>query len=151
MWVFALRFCSLIIRRFITYYNHSMSNFCYLNQDSVKGRGVYAINTVPPDTVIMTCPTIGFNILESAIILKTKLWHYVFRWRLGDINGLVCIALGYGSLVNHSTTPNVKWIMLDNGDIQFITMTYVEKDSEFLIDYGYELPNMNPSIFSTNF
>lgn len=71
-----------------------------------KGRGVFARTFIPADTLIERVPVLVVPahevIPEDA---DTRLSHYVFEWG----RGTVAIALGYGSLYNHSYAPNARY------------------------------------------
>jgi uncharacterized protein len=68
-----------------------------------KGRGVFATQFIESQTLIERVPML---VLPASEILKdaetTLLSNYVFEWG----RGTVAVALGYGSLYNHSYIPN---------------------------------------------
>ena len=68
-----------------------------------KGRGVFAREMIPRGTVIERVPVVTLQVQEIfSPVRRSKLAEYVFKW--GD--GVVAVALGYGSLYNHSYDPN---------------------------------------------
>jgi hypothetical protein len=76
-------------------------------EEGSKGRGLFATNTIHPRTVIHIAPCIpvGRDEYESHMRL-TVLEHYLFNDKGGD----KLLALGYGSLFNHSRSPNVDYV-----------------------------------------
>jgi SET domain-containing protein len=71
-----------------------------------KGRGVFARKVIPRGAVIERVPVVTFEVQEIFNpVRRSKLAEYVFKW--GD--GVVAVALGYGSLYNHSYDPNAKF------------------------------------------
>jgi hypothetical protein len=68
----------------------------------VHGRGVFAGRAFLPGEPIEDCPVL---LLPAARVLDLGLGGYCFEWD-GD---QVAIALGYGSLYNHSWHPNARY------------------------------------------
>jgi SET domain-containing protein len=67
-----------------------------------KGRGIVAVKRIVKGSLIESCPVALFSVpLGSTHILET----YAFRWSKNK----VAIALGNGSLYNHSYTPNAEY------------------------------------------
>lgn len=67
-----------------------------------KGRGVFARQAIPAGTIIERVPVL---VLPMDEIDSSLLADYCFFWG-GDT---VALALGYGSLYNHSYTPNAEY------------------------------------------
>lgn len=65
------------------------------------GRGVFASRSIARGEVVETCPMLIVDD-EQGEALAVGAEGYVFDW--GD--GATALALGYGSLYNHSFTPN---------------------------------------------
>ncbi|MDB5314022.1 MAG: hypothetical protein JWO38_8224 [Gemmataceae bacterium] len=66
------------------------------------GRGVFAGRAFRPPDVIEVCPVIRLPGVTDEKRLG-DLRHYVFKW--GKAGDGLAIALGYGSLYNHSPRP----------------------------------------------
>lgn len=113
----------------------------YVKDGTSNGRGVYALFNISSNLEVMKCPSIGFNEFDTKILEGTKLWNYLFSWLKIRDSKESAIALGYGSLINHSITPNLSWMMDTSGNITFVSLRDIGKDEEFTIDYGYELRN----------
>lgn len=68
-----------------------------------KGRGVFAKKRFKEGDLIEACPIALFKSPEGQRHICEK---YAFRWSKGK----VAIALGYGSLYNHSYNPNAEYL-----------------------------------------
>ncbi|KAI0366606.1 hypothetical protein BV20DRAFT_1055452 [Pilatotrama ljubarskyi] len=102
-----------------------------------KGRGVYACREIPPQTLIEVSPVLLFSAEEyDAHGKHTVLDHYTFKWR----DGRMALALGLGSLFNHSQRPNVSYT-IDSAteSIRYVTTRRVSPDEELCIFYGHQL------------
>lgn len=74
-----------------------------------KGRGVFTTEEIGVGEVIEICPIILLNKEEMEKLEGTILYDYYFLW---DENGeRAAIALGLGSLYNHSYEPNATYEM----------------------------------------
>ncbi len=80
--------------------------FVYLGQSTIlnAGRGVFAGKSFKEDELIEECPMIVMQPGSIQYLDKTELENYYFEWT--DEYDRPAIALGYGSLYNHSYTPN---------------------------------------------
>jgi SET domain-containing protein len=104
----------------------------YIARSPMKGAewGVFSDSFIPKGTTI-----------EIARSLKLKNKHlfqddnilndYVFK--LDDKHSL--IALGFGSLFNHSDNPNVTYRVTD-GKVFYTTTTEIYPDKEIFVSYG---------------
>ncbi|KAF8320630.1 uncharacterized protein EI90DRAFT_3001764 [Cantharellus anzutake] len=101
------------------------------------GRGVYASRHIPKGTLIEVSPVLLFSQQEYEAYGKhTILDSYVFHWRRMNAWAL---ALGLGSLFNHSQTPNITF-SLDYGtmSIRYTTSRALAPGDELCICYGRE-------------
>jgi len=99
-----------------------------------KGRGVYTTKKIPKDSTIELCPVILLSRKDTELIHKTSLHDFYFIWELAEQNA--AIALGYGSLYNHSDQPNADFeINLDTNEIKFIATEEISAGEEILINY----------------
>ncbi len=71
-----------------------------------RGRGVFAARRFEPGETIEVCPTIALSEADARKLDATGLYDYYFGW--GEDGTQAAIALGYGSLYNHSLTPNAE-------------------------------------------
>ena len=106
----------------------------YLLEDELKGRCIYTSVDLQPNDLIEICPIIKIPSGQLKHIDQTKLYDYYFLWEEEGFEA--CIALGYGSLYNHSSTPNAEVIMdYDDGTIRIEATQSIKASSEILIDY----------------
>ncbi len=65
----------------------------------------------------------------------TELFNYYFSW--GEHRRQAAIALGYGSLYNHSYDPNATYVKQIPGmTIDFIALRTIPKGTEILVNYN---------------
>ena len=69
-----------------------------------RGRGVFAARQFEPEETIEVCPVIVLSEADARKLDNTGLYDYYFGW--GKDGKGAAIALGYGSLYNHSFSPN---------------------------------------------
>ncbi|QDU62233.1 SET domain protein [Planctomycetes bacterium Pan216] len=100
-----------------------------------KGRGVVARRTIPKGVIFERCPVL---VLPNDEIFpengESKLSYYVFEWG----KDTVALALGYGSLYNHSYSPNARY---DDAGVQtkiFSALREIQAGEEITINYNGE-------------
>jgi uncharacterized protein len=71
-----------------------------------RGRGIFAKRRFDADEIIEVCPVIALSERDADSLNATGLYEYYFGW--GKDGKWAAIALGYGSLYNHSFTPNAE-------------------------------------------
>jgi SET domain-containing protein len=106
----------------------------YIINNEQRGRSVLTSEHIPKDSIIEICPVIILSEEDTKNIHKTHLHDYYFVWDIEK--GSSAIALGYGSLYNHSETPNAE-IELDYSEtcIRFIATRDIDNGEEITIDY----------------
>ena len=117
-----------------------------LDAGGKKGRGVFALELIAKGRVVERAPVLVFPSAEwDAHARHTLLSHYCFRWPPRsapepgeDVDkGAFALALGFGSLFNHSARPNVGWVRrASDGVIEFVALDDIEVGRELLISYG---------------
>jgi len=96
------------------------------------GRGIFAIRNIKTDEFIEEAPVIVISIKEWKMMRKSIFKNYIFRW--GEDKAL---ALGYGSLYNHSYTPNTRYhTNLENQSIDFYAMRDIQEQEEITVNYN---------------
>ncbi|MEK7063305.1 MAG: SET domain-containing protein [Patescibacteria group bacterium] len=100
------------------------------------GRGVFATITIAEGELIESCPVIELTSRWDRRLLKlTELRNYYFLW--GEPQTQVAVALGYGSLYNHSYSPNAKYKKLDEEKcINFYAIRDIAPGDEILVNYN---------------
>ena len=72
---------------------------------------------------------------DVALIRQTKLASYYYEW--GEDCEQGAIALGYGSLYNHSYEPNARFEFHEDQDcLEFIALREIEAGEEITINYN---------------
>ena len=106
----------------------------YIIEDNDRGRGVACLNDISSGSTIELCPTIQLNPKDTKTIHQTHLHDYYFLW---DIEARTsAIALGYGSLYNHSKEPNCDYQLNDDTlEIHFFAIKDIPAGEEILINY----------------
>src|SRR4051812_34789070 len=98
-----------------------------------KGRGVFARRPIRKGEVIERVPVL---ILEEEDYRKgmdgTLLAGYVFAWGEGQI----ALALGYGSLYNHSFKPNARYQHVPPRTKQFVALRAIRAGEEVTVNYN---------------
>src|SRR6266480_7580798 len=77
---------------------------------AAKGRGVFALAKFAKGEVIETAPVILIPAEQWHHIEPTVLALYIYNFGPTAAQEHAAIALGYGSLYNHSFKPNAKYI-----------------------------------------
>lgn len=104
----------------------------------LKGRGLFASQDIAPGSLIHEAPCLRVVKEEYEKLMRfTILEHYLFNADKGD----KFLALGYGSLFNHSQRPNVDYrVDSTNLCIRYICgHKPILKDEELTISYGGKL------------
>jgi hypothetical protein len=99
------------------------------------GRGVFAGRSYRKGEVIEVCPvlTLAEGTVEAAL---GALNRYLFKW--GKDEDRLAVALGFGSLYNHSPDPNARFTpRTATDDIVFRARRDIAEGEQILIDYGW--------------
>jgi len=113
------------------------STLCTI-KNGPKGRGLFSCAVISPGTLIHDAPCIRVVKNEYDNFMRfTVLEHYLFNAAGGD----KLLALGYGSLFNHSRSPNVDY-RVDASNLcirYFAGHRTIQEDEELCISYGGNL------------
>jgi SET domain-containing protein len=111
-----------------------MSTKLYILPTENKGRGVFAAVEFSRGDIIELCPVVVISEEDRQTIHKTGLHDYYFVW--GKEDKEAAIALGYGSLYNHSSTPNAQFINdLENKMIIIECLKPIKAGEEICLKY----------------
>lgn len=98
----------------------------------LKIRGILASANILKGEIIEKCPLILIDINEEEHLENTKLREYYFIFN----KKYHCIVLGYGSLYNHSFTPNAEiYRDFKNKLIVFKAVKNIRKGEEITYKY----------------
>jgi len=107
----------------------------FIAETEDRGRGVFTSEELSVDDIVEVCPIIIIPEKDFAKIHESVLHDYYFNWETED-QKLLAIALGYGSLYNHSSEPNLTFILdFDQNQIVFKALKEIESGDELLINY----------------
>ena len=110
--------------------NLKPSSLIYLAPSTIPNanRGVFASRNINQGDVIETVPVIIVNPADALTLQQTIMRNYYFLW--GDDLKRVAIALGYGSLYNHSYEPNATYTKhFENETIEFVAIKTIAKNA----------------------
>ncbi len=106
----------------------------YVAQSEISGRGVFCGRDIPEGSLIEICQVIRIPAKDMANLKSTVLYDYYFEWGESDQEG--AIALGSGSIYNHSTSPNAKYLAdYENDELQVISIKAIEAGTEITFNY----------------
>jgi SET domain-containing protein len=94
-----------------------------------KGRGVFARQNIAKGTIFERVPLLIFDTKE---LEPTALWNYVFIWT----KKTVAVALGYGSLYNHSYSPNARYYDGRHKTKVFMAIRDIKAGEEITVNYN---------------
>jgi len=107
-----------------------------------KGRGVFATKNINTGEIIEACPIISLTPKERAHCAKTLLNFYMYPWRSTRSASVV---LGYGSLINHSFTPNADWKQnFKTGNMVYRALKPIKNGEEITVNYNGEPEDQTP-------
>ena len=107
-----------------------------------KGRGVFAVHDFKAGEVIENCPVLVFIPKERKHLEKTLLNYYIYPWR--STRG-AAVVLGYGSIYNHSFSPNADWKQnFKTQSMVFRAIKTIKKGEEITVNYNSEPDDQTP-------
>ena len=110
----------------------------------IHGQGVYALIPIAAGSLIEACPVIILNPKDTAIIDQTHLYNYYFTWEAEHS----AIALGYGSIYNHSYQPNARYQTdYSNKVIHITALIDIPAGVEIMVNYNGEPRSQVPVWF----
>mgnify|MGYP003430546246 FL=1 len=111
-------------------------NKVVVGKNKLFGRGIFAKQNIKRKSIIEISHVIVFDKADSKKILNTKLASYIYDW---NKENRFALALGFGSLFNHSYSANARYEMdYDKKLIRFIAHKDIRKGEEIFINYNAE-------------
>ncbi len=125
-------------------YTHQMkiepSSKIYITESKIPGggRGVFAKVAIKKGELIERCPVIILK-EEEELIEKSLLAEYIYF--LGKKKKRLTLALGLGSIYNHTYTPNAKYKEITKDmAIEFRAIKNIKKNDEITVNYNQDSP-----------
>jgi SET domain-containing protein len=104
-----------------------------------KGRGVFAMVAFYRGQVIEDCPILEFP--NEQATYDSVIHHYTFAWN----RRRSALALGYGSILNHSFSPNAVYsFRVAKKMIRIRALRNIEPGEEILINYNADPKDKTP-------
>ena len=102
-------------------------------KSTVHWLGVFAQSEIKQWETIEICPIILLNQEDTETIDQTHLYNYYFSWEYQ----WSALALGYGSLYNHSYSPNARYQKdFANQTIHFLAIQDINRGEEITVNYN---------------
>ncbi len=117
------------------------SQLIYCKKTRRRGRGVFAQCPIAADTVIEEVPVLVLPANEMwRAEGNAQLANFVFHWS----DGHVALALGYGSLYNHSYQPNARCEDVRPQTKRFVAIRDIQANEEITFNYGGTVDCQDP-------
>jgi len=114
-----------------------------------NGRGVFARGDFMRDEVVECVPVIVIPAEQWDHIEPTVLEPYIFNF--GPQGEHAAIALGYGSLYNHSYSPNALYVKSwEELLIRFVALRDINDGEEITVNYNGSADDRKPVDFDVN-
>jgi len=118
----------------------------YFSSSPIGGRGVFTYEPIDEGVLIEVCPAIVLPEADLPVIHRTNLHDYYFLW--GQEEKSCAIALGFGSLYNHSYEPNAEYVFdYEEQTIDIYSLRPIEAGEEIFINYNGWPDDKNPVWF----
>jgi SET domain-containing protein len=103
-----------------------------IRSSAIHGRGVFATRAFAAGDTVERCPVVVVPAAERHLLDGTHLFNYYFDWE----HDAAAIALGYGSLYNHSGSPSARYRKVFDADVvEFVALRDIEPTCEITVDY----------------
>ena len=106
----------------------------------IDGLGVFAEEDIKKGALIEKAPLLLMSMKEFDLIKRTKLYYYFFEYT----NNHFAITLGYGSLYNHSYTPNARYYYNYNKELEIYAIKNIKKGEEIFFNYNWYPDDKTP-------
>jgi SET domain-containing protein len=115
-----------------------------------KGRGVFAKSDIEKDKIIDIAYVVPIPNKDYKKIRKTILFNYCYIWEDPEHNPEFnnAITLSISQFINHSYTPNVKYLYdYKHKAMEFTTIRDIAKGEEILVNYNGLVDDFDPVWF----
>jgi len=108
-----------------------------------KGRAVFTSKPIAGGETIEVAPMIVFSPSDRDAINDTFLYEYYFEW--GNKGNKGALALGFGSLYNHSYKPNAQYVPdFDLNVLEFRAVKDIGAGEEITVNYNLDPDDQTP-------
>lgn len=105
----------------------------YVAPSPLHGFGVFTDEPIAPGDVIEECPVLVIPADQRHLIDQTIFSGYYYEWDIGA----GALALGFGSLYNHSYRPTARYDPADGSPVLVISaVRAIKPESEITINYN---------------
>lgn len=119
-----------------------MRKIITIKKTSKKGLGVFALKNFEKGEIIENAPVLVFSPTDRKNLEKTPMSHYIYPWR--STKG-AAIAFGYGSIYNHSYSPNADWKQnFRNQSMVYRAIKPIKSGEEITVNYNGEPDEQTP-------
>ncbi len=116
----------------------------YVRAVEQKGRGVFAQRALRKGEVFERSPVIVLPASQWDSIERTVLFNYCYEW-----DGDYALALGLGSLFNHSYQPNAIYTrQLTDLVMEYTALRDIAADEEITVNYNGDPADQDPLWFA---
>lgn len=120
-------------------FNRFTGNKIILGDAGELGRGLFATKPIKSGEIVEESPIIRLSPGDMHFIENTILGCYVFDSPT-EFSNDGFLALGLGSLFNHSDEPNVEWeVDPRNNLITFKATENIKSGKQLFINYGWDI------------
>lgn len=106
----------------------------YITESELHGRGVFTGVPIAAESLIEICPVLVLPAKDMEAIKSTALYDYYFDW--GENNDQPALALGHGSIYNHSYEPNARYLAdFEQQTLSFYALRDIEAGEEIRVNY----------------
>lgn len=112
----------------------------YMASSVRHGRGIFAARDFAPGTIVEICPVIVIPVAQRTAVDTTVLFDHCYDW-----DGGAGLALGFGSLYNHSYEPNAYYRKhIDRSLVIVTALKAITEDEEITINYRGDPADQTP-------
>ena len=112
----------------------------YLTNHPIKGRCVHCVDDIRKGSVIEVCPLVILSVEDTKLIHQTHLYDYYFGW--DEDKDTSALALGYGSIYNHSPNPNAEpERLMHSKELRITAIQDIPSGKEITINYQGDVKN----------
>lgn len=128
------------------------SDLIEVRRDASKGlggRGVFARRPIRAGTIIERVPVLLIpreQVFDESNVARRdcRLSWYVYEWAEGGGEEYVAVALGYGSLYNHSYQSNAVYRPGPPDTLEFVALRAIEANEEVTVNYNGDPDDRSP-------